>query len=109
MTKTEPYLEHIESEEIDKLVHRLYHNQPDASINHEETDKSIIKGDTLTDSHDEIVSEVDKLLENVDFFDSAEQEKNASLPEFPNAEKQNEIKKPKKPEKKRGFFSFFKK
>ncbi|MBS3801685.1 MAG: hypothetical protein KGY65_02940 [Candidatus Thermoplasmatota archaeon] len=126
MTKGEPYLENIDSKEIKKLVHRLYRDQPDQFENREadetimrtqleKSKKSMNHGLTQEpDSHDYIASEIDKLLEDSttldQHVDSSEPEPSkASLPEFPASEKPKKIEKPKRPEKKRGFFGFFKK
>lgn len=149
LSKTEPYLEHIESKEIKKLVHRLYQDQPDKSINQGHDMKihlkettphdtpSPDKPDSKTqntrtqptdedkpnlDAHDYIASEIDKLLDSNDSLDkNAEPTDPGSteltetepvespLPEFPATEKPKKIDKPERPEKKRGFFSFFKK
>ena len=124
LTKGEPYLEHIDSKEIKKLVHHLYQDQPDRFENRdaneairntqsEKSKPSVNLGLTQeTDSHDHIASEIDKLLTDSTTLDqhveSSEPSK-APLPEFPATEKPKKIEKPKRPEKKRGFFGFFKK
>ena len=127
--KSEPYLEHIDSKEIKKLVHRLYNDQPDRAENRN-ADKDFFEKypsekpalsttDNLTQDshsqHDHIASEIDKLLEDstsldqhVDPVDSSEPLE-SPMPEFPATEKPKKIEKPKRPEKKRGFFGFFKK
>ena len=126
LTKGEPYLEHIDSKEIKKLVHRLYQDQPDRLENKdadetimntqlEKSKKSMNHGLTPeTDSHDHIASEIDKLLNDSTSLDqhvgsSDSEPSEAPLPEFPATEKPKKIEKPKRPEKKRGFFGFFKK
>ena len=129
MSKSEPYLEHIDSKEIKKLVHRLYNDQPDRTENMD-VDKNIYEKypseepalstmDNVThdsdSQHDYIASEIDKLLEDstsldqhVDPVDSPKSVE-SPIPEFPATEKPKKVEKPKRPEKKRGFFSFFKK
>ncbi len=124
LTKGEPYLEHIDSKEIKKLVHRLYQDQPDHFENRDTDDAvignksrkakpTIAQGSTQdADSHDYIASEIDNLLEDSTTLDqhaeSSEPTK-APLPEFPATEKPKKIEKPRHHEKKRGFFGFFKK
>ena len=127
--KSEPYLEHIDSKEIKKLVHRLYNDQPDRAENRDADEDiyekypsekpALSKTDNLTQDshsqHDYITSEIDKLLEDstsldqhIDSVDSPEPLE-SPMPEFPATEKPKKIEKPKRPEKKRGFFGFFKK
>ena len=123
LTKGEPYLEHIDSKEIKKLVHRLYRDQPDRFENRdaneairntqsEKSKPSVNLGLTQeTDPHDHIASEIDKLLTDSTTLDqhveSSETSK-APLPEFPATEKPKKIEKPKPSHQKRGFFGFFK-
>lgn len=117
MAKTEPYLEHIESKEIRKLVRRLYQDQPDQSINKEEvTEKPQPQqqnisdiSPTSSDTHDQIASEIDKLLQSDSSMDQYAEPTETPLPEFPATEKPKKIEKPERPEKKKGIFGFFKK
>lgn len=159
LSKTEPYLEHIESKEIKKLIHRLYQDQPDRSITTGHDMKIHLKETEIKtpptrptrpptptpkhksnqvsqnsqssptqdyepnlEAHDYIASEIDKLLDSNDELDKhAEPIEPTSteppepkvtespLPEFPATEKPKKIEKPQRPEKKRGFFNFFKK
>ncbi len=115
MAKTEPYLEHIESKEIRKLVHRLYQDQPDQSINKEEevsnpsnNNKPISPTNNDT-SFNQIASEIDKVLESSNSLDHHAEPTVAPLPEFPATEKPKKVEKPERPDKKRGFFGLFKK
>jgi hypothetical protein len=114
LPKAEPYLEHIESEEIKKLVLRLYEDQPDKTLHTPNEDESVMeKKETIdsasltSDSHDQIVSEIDKLLENSTSLDEHASQDETPLPEFSATEKPKKTEKQK--EKKRGFFNFFKK
>lgn len=113
LSKAEPYLEHIESKEIKKLVHRLYEDQPDKAMEIKGEDKPMAekRSAPAKDSHDYIASEIDKLLKNSDSLDqhATPTPTETPLPEFPATEKPKKIEKPKRPEKKRGFFGFFKK
>jgi hypothetical protein len=110
LTKDEPYLERIESKEIKKLVNRLYQDQPDHSMNINDTASPKIKDNSLhsSDPHAHIASKIDKLFENNTALDEPAEPVKAPLPEFPATEKPKKIEKPSRPEKKRGFFGFFK-
>ena len=124
LTKGEPYLEHIDSKEIKKLVHRLYQDQPDRFENRD-TDDAVMNNKSKrakstiaqalnqdTDSHDHIASEIDKLLKDSTTLDQhaeSAEPSHAPLPEFPATEKPKKIEKPKHHEKKRGFLGFLKK
>ena len=115
MAETEPYLEHIESKEIRKLVHRLYQEQPDTSINKKEdmtTPSNHKEPSSLTyndTSFDQIASEIDKILESTNSLEKHGEPTESPLPEFPATEKPKKVEKPERPDKKRGFFGFFKK
>ena len=113
MTKTEPYLEHIESKEIRKLVHRLYQDQPDETmgkkdINPPEQKKQDSSSANQT-SFDQITSEIDKLLDSNNTLEKHAEPLETPLPEFPATEKPKKIERPERPEKKKGIFGFFKK
>lgn len=115
MAKTEPYLEHIESKEIRKLVHRLYQDQPDESINKEEetinpsNNSEPISPTNNNTSFDQITSEIDKILDSSNSLEKHAEPTETPLPEFPATEKPKKVEKPDRPDKKRGFFGFFKK
>ena len=115
MAKTEPYLEHIESKEIRKLVHRLYQDQPDQTINKDEDTTTPLNHNepsspTSNDtSFDRIASEIDKVLESSNSLEKHAEPTETPLPEFPVTEKPKKVEKPERPDKKRGIFGFFKK
>lgn len=115
MAKTEPYLEHIESKEIRKLVHRLYQDQPDQSINQEEENSNLsnnhepISPTNNDTSFDQIASEIDKVLGSSNSLEQHAEPTVTPLPEFPATEKPKKVEKPERPDKKRGFFGLFKK
>lgn len=119
MAKTEPYLEHIESKEIRKLVRRLYQDQPDQSIKNEDAVEKaqpqqqntgdISPSPVSSDAHDQIASEIDELLKSDSSMDQYAEPTETPLPEFPATEKPKKIEKPERPEKKKGIFGFFKK
>ena len=110
LTKDEPHLEHIESNEIKKLVNRLYMDQPDRSMNKSDKTKpkTMDVSTSNSDSYKDIASQVDKLLSNSTSLDESAEPTIEPLPEFPATEKPKKVEKPNRPEKKRGFFGFFK-
>ena len=113
MSNTEPYLEHIESKEIRKLVHRLYQDQPDQSLKKQDiTSSTQEQNEPLSPnqtSHDKIASEIDQLLNANNSLDRHAEAVETPLPEFPATEKPKKIKRPERPEKRKGIFGFFKK
>lgn len=110
LTKDEPYLEHIETKEIKKLVNRLYMDQPDRSMNNADKTKpkTMDVSASSSDSYVDVASQVDKLLGHTTTLDESYKPTMTPLPEFPATEKPKKVEKPNRPEKKRGFFGFFK-
>jgi len=111
LSKDEPYLEHIDSKEIKKLVNRLYQDQPDESVESKDAYMPTKKDVTLhsPDTHDHIASEIDKLLGDSTSLDQHAEPTKAPLPEFPATEKPKKIEKPERSDRKKGIFGIFRK
>lgn len=62
MTEDEAYLEHIDSDEIKKLINLLYSSKPENAVQFEPIKQDNLDNSKPLDPHDKIVNRINKLI-----------------------------------------------
>jgi len=62
LTEDEAYLEHIDSDEIKKLINLLYSSKPENAVQFEPIEQVNLDNSKPLDPHDKIVNRINKLI-----------------------------------------------